>query len=40
LVGYLEYISNVDVALKTTGKDPKLTIERLLIDICKNTTKG
>ncbi len=40
LVGYLEYISNIDVALKTTGKDPKLTLERLLIDICKKTTKG
>jgi len=35
LVGYLEQISNTDIALKTTGKDPELTIERLLIEICK-----
>ena len=34
LVRYLEYISDIDLALKTTGKDPKLTIERLIVEMC------
>jgi len=40
LVGYLEQISNIDVTLKTTGKDPELTIQRLLIEICKQKVRG
>ena len=40
LVGYLEQISNIDVTLKTTGKDPELTIQRLLIEICKQKARG
>ena len=34
LVGYLETLVDVDIALKTTGKNPKLVLERLLIGIC------
>ncbi|MDO9529029.1 MAG: DNA polymerase III subunit delta [Syntrophales bacterium] len=34
LGGYLETLVDVDVALKTTGKNPKLMLERLLADIC------
>ncbi len=34
LGGYLETLVNVDTALKTTGKNPKLILERLLAEIC------
>ncbi|MBN2516652.1 MAG: DNA polymerase III subunit delta [Deltaproteobacteria bacterium] len=34
LVRYLEYLSDIDLTLKTTGKDPKLAIERLIIEMC------
>lgn len=31
---YLESLVDIDIALKTTGKNPKLILERLLADIC------
>lgn len=34
LGGYLETLIDVDITLKTTGKNPKLILERLLADIC------
>lgn len=34
LVRYLEYMSEIDLALKTTGTDPKLAIERLIVEMC------
>jgi DNA polymerase-3 subunit delta len=35
LIGYLDTISSIDVTLKTTGRDPKLLVERLLVEICR-----
>lgn len=37
LTAYLDSVGALDLALKTTGKDPDLLIERLLIDICQPT---
>jgi DNA polymerase-3 subunit delta len=34
LVRYLEYMSELDLALKTTGRDPKLAIKRLIVEMC------
>jgi DNA polymerase-3 subunit delta len=34
LMRYLEYMSDIDLALKTTGKDPKIAIERLIVEMC------
>jgi DNA polymerase III, delta subunit len=33
LVGHLEALADADLILKTTGKNPRLVLERLLIDI-------
>ncbi len=38
LTDYLDSISAIDIALKTTGKNPDLMIERLLIEICESET--
>jgi len=35
LVGYMNRLVDVDLALKTTGMKPRLVLEHLLIDICK-----
>jgi DNA polymerase-3 subunit delta len=35
LVGYMNRLVDVDLALKTTGMRPKLVLEHLLMDICK-----
>lgn len=34
LAGYLELLVRTDLALKTTGHDPRLLLERVLIQIC------
>ncbi len=34
LLGYMEKLLDCDIELKTTGIEPKLVMERLLIDIC------
>jgi len=34
LVGYLERLAYIDVALKSTGKDPTVLLERLVTDMC------
>jgi DNA polymerase-3 subunit delta len=34
LMGNLERVLAVDQAMKTTGQDPRLMLERLLIEIC------
>jgi len=34
LAGYLELLLRTDLALKTTGQDPRLLLERLLIRVC------
>ncbi|MEA1935301.1 MAG: DNA polymerase III subunit delta [Thermodesulfobacteriota bacterium] len=34
IAGHFETLVDVDIALKTTGKDPRLMLERLLTDIC------
>jgi DNA polymerase III subunit delta len=36
LAGYLELLLRTDLALKTTGQDPRLLLERLLIAVCGN----
>lgn len=35
LVGYMNRLVDVDIALKTTGMKPRLVLEHLLMDICK-----
>jgi DNA polymerase-3 subunit delta len=37
LVGYLERLAHIDVALKSTGKDPEVLLERLVTDMCAST---
>ncbi len=34
LIGYLEKLLEIDLALKTTGKNPRIMLERLMIDVC------
>ncbi|OHE19056.1 MAG: DNA polymerase III subunit delta [Syntrophobacterales bacterium GWC2_56_13] len=34
LAGYLELLVRTDLALKTTGKDPRLLLERFLLAVC------
>ncbi len=34
LAGYLELLVRTDLALKTTGQDPRLLLERVLITVC------
>jgi len=34
LAGYLELLVRTDLALKTTGQDPRLLLERILIAVC------
>ncbi|HEU19702.1 MAG TPA: DNA polymerase III subunit delta [Deltaproteobacteria bacterium] len=38
LTTYMDSIGALDIALKTTGKNPDLLIERLLIEMCRPTT--
>jgi DNA polymerase III delta subunit len=41
LMGHLERVLAVDSAMKSTGQDPRLLLERLLIEICGQAgTKG
>jgi DNA polymerase-3 subunit delta len=41
LMGHLERVLAVDTAMKSTGQDPRLLLERLLIEICGHAgTKG
>ena len=35
LVNYLEMLVQIDLALKSTVKDPSLLLERFLIAVCK-----
>jgi DNA polymerase-3 subunit delta len=34
LAGYLELLVRTDLALKTTGQEPRLLLERFLIGVC------
>jgi len=34
LAGHLEMLLSTDLALKTTGQDPRLLLERFLIRVC------
>lgn len=36
LAGYLDLLVRTDLALKTTGQDPRLLLERILIRVCKS----
>ena len=36
LTGYLDLLVRTDLALKTTGQDPRLLLERVLIAVCGN----
>lgn len=36
LAGYLDLLVRTDLALKTTGQDPRLLLERILIAVCKS----
>jgi DNA polymerase III subunit delta len=36
LTGYLDLLVRTDLALKTTGQDPRLLLERILIAVCGN----
>ena len=40
LTVYLDSACTIDIALKTTGKNPDLLIERLLIEVCRPTVTG
>ncbi|TRZ48887.1 hypothetical protein D4S03_09065, partial [bacterium] len=35
LIGYLEMLLRIDVAIKTTGQNPRLLLERFLLAVCK-----
>lgn len=35
LIGYLEMLLRIDVALKSTGQNPRLLLERFLLSVCK-----
>ena len=35
LAGYLEMLARIDLALKSTGQEPRLLLERFLISVCK-----
>ena len=34
LLGYMEYLAKMDLSLRSTGKDPKLQMERFLAEVC------
>jgi DNA polymerase-3 subunit delta len=34
LLGYMEYLAKTDLSLRSTGKDPKLQLERFLVEVC------
>lgn len=36
LIGHLEYLAEMDLSLRSTGKDPKLMLERFLMEVCLN----
>jgi DNA polymerase III subunit delta len=38
LVRHLEYLAEMDIALRSTGKDPKLMLERFLAEVCLSKT--
>jgi len=40
LVGYLEQLGEIDRAMKSTGKDPKLLLERFLVEVCASHEVG
>ena len=35
LAGYLEMLVRIDLALKSTGQEPRLLLERFLLAVCK-----
>ena len=35
LAGYLEMLAGIDLALKSTGQEPRLLLERFLLAVCK-----
>jgi len=35
LMGHMEQLVAADVAMKSTGRDPRMMLERLLIDLCR-----
>ena len=36
LIGHLEYLADMDLALRSTGRDPRLMMERFLAKVCFN----
>ncbi|HLA27643.1 MAG TPA: DNA polymerase III subunit delta [Syntrophales bacterium] len=36
LIGHMEYLAEMDLSLRSTGKDPKLMLERFLMEVCLN----
>jgi DNA polymerase III subunit delta len=34
LIGHLEYLADMDLALRSTGRDPQLMLERFLAEVC------
>ncbi len=40
LIGHLEFLRDLDLALKTTGQDPLLAMERLVIRLCSQGANG
>ncbi|MFA5812867.1 MAG: hypothetical protein WC956_11160, partial [bacterium] len=37
LAGYLEMLVRIDLALKSTGQEPRLLLERFLLAVCKSS---
>jgi DNA polymerase III subunit delta len=37
-MGFMEYLLKTDIALKTTGQDPELLLEKLVISLCSSRT--
>ena len=39
LTGFVVMLSEIDVALKSTGQDPRLLLEKILLTVCRLPTK-
>jgi DNA polymerase-3 subunit delta len=40
LTGYVEMLAGMDLALKSTGQDPRLMLENFLLAVCKVSVKA
>jgi DNA polymerase III subunit delta len=40
LAGYLEMLVKIDLALKSTGQEPRLLLERFLLDLCRTPSRS